>query len=81
MKLDFQLSTESTLLLAQACRQLNLTPEALIEELIAQLLRSPKTAASLPALIGNKLRTIEKTHQVLNKTAQLQEQLQNLLTL
>jgi len=79
MKLNFQLSTEGSLLLAQACRQLNLSPEDLIEQLIGQLLRSPKSATSLSTLIGNRLRTLEKTHRVLNQTAELQERLHNLL--
>ena len=59
MKINFQLSPDSSLLLAQACRQLNLTPESLIEELITQLLRSPNSTKSLSSLIGARLKTTE----------------------
>ena len=78
MRINFLPSPESTLLLAQACRQLNLSPEALIEELIIQLLRSPKSTSSLAALVGHRLRTIERAHKVLRQTEVLQERLQNL---
>lgn len=80
MRINFLLSPESTLLLAQACRQLNLKPEALIEELLTQLLRSPKSTESLSALVGHRLRTIERAHRVLRQTEALQERLQNLCT-
>jgi hypothetical protein len=80
MRINFLLSPESTLLLAQACRQLNLSPEALLEELIVQLLRAPKSTSSLSALIGHRLRTIERAHRVLRETEALQERLQTLCT-
>lgn len=79
MRINFQLSTEASLLLAQACRQLDLTPEDLIEGLIIELLRSPKNSTTLSSLIGHKLQTMERTHRVLKRTAELQEQLHSLL--
>jgi hypothetical protein len=79
MKLNFQLSTEASLLLAQTCRQVNLEPEEVIEALISEVLRTPKNATSVAGLIGNRLQIIERMHHALNRTAELQEKLHNLL--
>jgi hypothetical protein len=79
MKVNFDLSPKASILLAQGCRQLRLEPETLIEELIIQLFPAPENNTSLPEIVGYKLRTIERTNQILRHTAQLQQQLQNLI--
>ena len=80
MKLDLKLSEESSLLVAQRCRQLKLSPEQLVEQLICALLRSPTfDGATLQAILSDKLRTLEKTHQTLKNLSLLQQKIQNLL--
>lgn len=79
MILKLQLSTLSSHLLAQACQQLHLSPEALVEELILQVLRAPNGATTAANLVNEKLRTLQETHDLLKQTARLHEELQNIL--
>ena len=79
MKVHLKLSQESSLLLARSCRELKLSPEQLVEGLICALLRSPIEGATLQAILSDKLRTLEKTHQTLKTLSLLQQKIQNLL--
>ena len=79
MILKLQLSTLSSHLLAQACQELKMSPESLVEELILQILRAPNGAETARQLINHKLHTMEETHKLLKQTAKLHEQLQNII--